>query len=299
MQISTFVGISLILWRKNFKYSPWFYALLVVHNTLRQNLFFHHAYSNVRNRVSYIRRNKKSKRAYYGNLAFGGRGPPYIVHGHRAFDATLGYPGEGWQQLSFATWNPRSLTYERFQYCKSLNYDVLALTELWRNQDRYQTRTKQLIVGEAKLIKKGPKKGQKRYPDDKAAGVAILLSSRMESKVMSFGSEGERVCWVRLRGPVYNLFIIAVYLPHRARVCPSQDDTLADVQTVLSKIPDRDCICMMGDINEQLQGNIKGITGKWTGGPQSRNSEKIVDFLRLNKLAAMNTFFKRVFLRVS
>ena len=65
---------------------------------------------------------------------------------------------------------------------------------------------------------KGPKKGRLVYPDDRASGVGILLSPRMEKKVLGFGSEGARVCWVRLSGPACNLFVLAVYMPHRGRV---------------------------------------------------------------------------------
>ena len=99
--------------------------------------------------------------------------------------------------------NTRSLTFERYNYCRSLGHDILALTELWRNQHRnvFQSRNKQFITSEQILIKEGPRAGQPRFPDDKAAGVAITLSARMAKKVMSFGSQGERVCWVHLRGP--------------------------------------------------------------------------------------------------
>ena len=55
----------------------------------------------------------------------------------RYFDATLGFPGEGpdkWSNkhdnLSMATWNTRSLSFERFNYCQGLGFDVLAITEL-------------------------------------------------------------------------------------------------------------------------------------------------------------------------
>ena len=73
---------------------------------------------------------------------------------------------------------------------------------------------------------------------------------------------------------------------------PSQSDTLTDIKTVLSKVPERDCVCLLGDFNEQLQGGVKGVTGKFTGGPPSANSEKLVDFLRLNKLIAVNTMYQ-------
>lgn len=138
---------------------------------------------------------------YYGNPAFGGRGPACILckgkrnraNSTRTFDSTKGFPGEGWAKLLAATWNCRSLTFERFEYCKSLGYDILALTELWRKQDKFLDSTNQFIVGQAKIQKKGKDKGKPRFPDDRAAGVGILLSARMQAKVMSSGSEGERV----------------------------------------------------------------------------------------------------------
>ena len=64
-----------------------------------------------------------------------------------------------------------------------------------------------------------------------------------------------------VRGSVRNFFIVATYLPHRGRVCPAQDDTLKDVQAVLNKVPQGDCVCLAGDFNEQLQANVQGVTG--------------------------------------
>ena len=191
-----------------------------------------------------------------------------------------------------ATWNCRSLTFERVQYCRSLGYDVLALTELWHNQKKFQSKDNSFIIAEPKIIKKGKRKGKVRFPKDRAAGVAIMLSDRAQKKVQDFGSEGERVCYVRLKGPVASIFIIAVYVPHRGRVAPCQDDTLKDVENVLRRVPQGDCVCLLGDFNEQLQGGIKGRTGKWVGGPKSKNADKIMDLLRLHELTAVNTLFQ-------
>ena len=192
-----------------------------------------------------------------------------------------------------AAWNTRSLTFERFEFCKKLNYDVLALTELWRTQENFQTTTKHFTVSEPIKVKApGSNKLINRFPNDKAAGVGILLSNTAEKKVESFGSEGERVCWVRLRGPACHLFIIAVYLPHRGRVSPCQEDTLQDLHKVLNKVPSRDCVVILGDFNEQLEANIQGATGEWTGGDPSKNSEKILEFMKMYDLRAANTFFE-------
>ena len=71
-----------------------------------------------------------------GNLAFGGRGSgvrwkKQSKNPLDKFNSTLGFPGEGWKFkfLSVTTWNTRSLTQERFSYCKNLGYDVLAITD--------------------------------------------------------------------------------------------------------------------------------------------------------------------------
>ena len=39
----------------------------------------------------------------------------------------------------------------------AMTSDILVITELWRNQSKYQTRRKQFIVSEPILIKKGPR----------------------------------------------------------------------------------------------------------------------------------------------
>ena len=122
--------------------------------------------------------------------------------------------------------------------------------------------------------------------------MGILLSARAQRKLLSFDSEGERVCYVRLKGPICNLSIIAVYMPHRGRVAPSQDDTIKDLETVLAKVPRGDCVCVLGDLNEQLEGGIKDRTGKWTAGPKSLNSDKIIQLMRLHELTAANTLFE-------
>ena len=217
------------------------------------------------------------------SLAFGGRGVG-LLHksngrkvAHVNFDQTKGFPGEGWSNrhsnFRIATWNTRSMSVERFDYCQSLSYDVLAVTELWRTGSKFQSNNKAFVVGEAKIDKETE---EVRFPKDRAAGVGILLSQAAEQKVLSFGSTGERVCFVRLEGPVCNLFIVATYLPHRGRVNPNQDDTIADLHEALKKALPNDCIVLLGDLNEQLGPNIQNRTGKWSGGQSSKNADKIL-----------------------
>ena len=99
---------------------------------------------------------KYGENQQFANPAFGGQGTGPAInikvgnklrsqnwrHLHAdgyTFNSTLDYPGEGWKRFNVATWNPRSLTEERFKYCQTLGHDVLALTELWRHQSKFQS----------------------------------------------------------------------------------------------------------------------------------------------------------------
>ena len=69
-------------------------------------------------------------------------------------------------------------------------------------------------------------------------------------------------------------------MSHRGRVDPSQDDTLKDLETVLIKVLKGDCVCVLGDLNEQLESSVKGCTGnKCTADAKSPNSDKIIELM--------------------
>ena len=54
-----------------------------------------------------------------------------------------------------------------------------------------------------------------------------MLSPKMAQKILEKGHVGTRIAWVRLKGPVCNLFYIVVYIPHKGRVTkPRAEDTI-------------------------------------------------------------------------
>ena len=75
--------------------------------------------------------------------------------------------------------------------------------------------------------------GEPKYPKYPVAGVGILLSERTTQKYMSHGSPCNRITWVRLKGAVTNIFVVDVYLPHRARGKPAQEDTIEELIKLL------------------------------------------------------------------
>ena len=117
-------------------------------------------------------------------------------------------------------WNPWGYSKERHDYSKSLNIDILGLGELHNKHDCKEFESKRWIRSEV------AEKDKQGNCNDPAAGVAILLSPRMAERVMAQGRVGARIVWVRLKGPICNLFVIVVYIPHKGRTNPSALDTI-------------------------------------------------------------------------
>ena len=189
------------------------------------------------------------------------------------------------------TWNTRSLTVERYDYCKNMGYDVLAVTEMWRTQDKFTNHTNEFTVSATTKDKHGNLKNEK----DPAAGAGILLSPRAQQKFMGAGNNGsERIYWVRLKGPVCNLFVVAVYMPHSKRVQPSQSDTIKELDIICKQAKQGDCIIIMGDLNVQLPANKQGSTGKHVCAQEdSEEANAVLSFMRCHDLFAVNTKFRK------
>ena len=134
-------------------------------------------------------------------------------------------------------------------------YDILGLTELHNKQRQEQYKGKRWIPSELANEQDGK-------CVDPAAGVAIMLSAHMTDLVMARGCIGTRIAWLRLEGPVCNMFFIVTYIPHKGRQSPSAEDTIAQVSTLMGTVHSSDCIVLCGDFNCQLQRHVKNYTDK-------------------------------------
>ena len=118
-------------------------------------------------------------------------------------------------QILIGCWNCWSLSQERYNYCNSLQYDILGLTELHNTQAKKQYQGRRWVCSAHAETKDDGKNS------DPAAGVAIMLSDRIANKVIDEGHVGTRIAWVRIQGPVCNIFYIVVYprrVPERCRL---------------------------------------------------------------------------------
>ena len=72
-------------------------------------------------------------------------------------------------QALIGIWNCGSLSNERHQYCKALNYDILGLTELHNAQTKFQ--------GRRWICSAAAETNEQGKSTDPAAGVAVMLSA--------------------------------------------------------------------------------------------------------------------------
>ena len=194
--------------------------------------------------------------------------------------------------VKMACWNPWGLCNERLNYCKSMDLDVLGLTELHNVQNKKAWKKKYWITSaDAEVDEQGKCM-------DPASGVTILLSQRFSSKVLAQGSVGSRIVWVRLEGPVCPLFIVCAYIPHKYRkTTPLAADTISQLDDLLAnckKLKPGDCSIVMGDLNCELQRNVQGLTGRWfmNTRPDDGHSDAILSVMRSHDLFAVDSLFR-------
>ena len=100
------------------------------------------------------------------------------------------------EKVRLATWNCGGLSFTQSELCSELGYDVLGLTE---THDKGSLSTNRCFI-----------KGDAAPKEDAYAGVALLLSDRMDKCVINSGSRGARIVFARFRVAPCNLFVVGV-----------------------------------------------------------------------------------------
>ena len=71
--------------------------------------------------------------------------------------------------------------------------------------------------------------------------------------------------WVRISGPVCNVFFVTTYIPHKYRTGPQASDIIEELVSLLwsKHVCKNDCVIIVGDLNCQLRRNAQGYI-PWT-----------------------------------
>ena len=179
--------------------------------------------------------------------------------------------------LSMATWNCGGLSKVKKDILMKSNLDIVCLTETheWRDQDP------SVIYSDA------PAKS------DKFSGTALIVNRRLSSYIITSGSVGSRIVYCRLRGNSCNIFIVGVYIPQKLRKKPDQADTYAQLEALLLKVQQRDCIVLMGDFNSRLPRDSDGRVGHWCIHKRSDSGgDRLLDIMQKTSLRCISTYFQ-------
>ena len=101
-----------------------------------------------------------------------------------------------------------------------LQYDILGLTELCIHNLQKQKRTRNRTWVYSAPAEK--KEGKSTSP---VAGVAIMLSNRMDDKLLDKGHAGTFIAWVHVKGSVCNIFYIVTYINLKVRTWSEHSST--------------------------------------------------------------------------
>lgn len=125
------------------------------------------------------------------------------------------------------------------------------------------------------------------------AGVGILISPQLMSKVVKRVHISSRVIIVRLTLPEEKILaIVQVYGPNTDS---EYGDFLLKLEDGLSKLSPTDSVILMGDFNAHVGSDHhawSNVIGEYGDPDVNKSGEKLLDFCESNSLSIMNTFFE-------
>jgi exonuclease III len=193
--------------------------------------------------------------------------------------------------LRIATWNVRSgSTAEARQLIAAemarLNIDVLAITEL---RMKGNGKSEIPIPGTDESITCFHSGGDKHE-----FGVGFFVRRWIKATVASFTPVNERICHLQLYGTI-KVNIICAYAPTEVSIDCNKDKFYDDLQLFCDRVPKRDIMIVLGDMNAHLGSNRTGwetVLGKYTRGMVNDNGTRLLSFACNNNLRITNTFFR-------
>ena len=148
--------------------------------------------------------------------------------------------------VTVASWNMAGINQLKLDQVDALGYDVVALPESRGSHKEMESDRMVCCDSVAPGV-------------DRGGGVLIRLSHRASRAVIARGACGHRIAWVRLRGMLQNIFIIAVYVPYRSkREPPFQEDVLSELGAAVKSLPcASDMVVVLGDFNARLARGVQ------------------------------------------
>jgi len=188
------------------------------------------------------------------------------------------------------TWNVRTLreTGRCAQAVKELRHYKLTILGICETRWNTFGETK-LQTGETLLYS-----GKENENDPHQAGVALLLSKEAMHSLMEWEPVSDRTIRARLDSRFQEVTIIMCYAPTNAAGDGEKEQFYNQLQSVLDKIPKRDMLILMGDMNAKVgQDNNRRENEMGTHGIGDMNEigELLADLCTVNELVIGGTLF--------
>ncbi|XP_012553302.2 LINE-1 reverse transcriptase homolog [Bombyx mori] len=126
-------------------------------------------------------------------------------------------------------------------------------------------------------------------------GVAIVIPKGINDCVMGYESVSDRVLSIRIKAAPINLDIIQVYAPTSSSSDKDLEDFYCDLENTMSKIPNRELLIVMGDLNSKIGANANQLSqtaGKFGLGQRNERGERLLEFAADHNLVICNSFFQ-------
>uniref|UniRef100_A0A0L8GNS1 Endonuclease/exonuclease/phosphatase domain-containing protein n=1 Tax=Octopus bimaculoides TaxID=37653 RepID=A0A0L8GNS1_OCTBM len=146
-----------------------------------------------------------------------------------------------------------------------------------------------LVTGEILLYS-----GKDNEEDHHEAGVALLLPKEAARSLMEWEPVSDRIIMARFKSRFQQVSIIMCYAPTNNAEEDTKDVFYSQLQTVVDRIPRRDMLILMGDMNAKVGSDNSGrerVMGRNGLGVMNENGELLDDFCAVNELAIGGTLF--------
>ena len=133
--------------------------------------------------------------------------------------------------------------------------------------------------------------------DGRRNGAGIVLDPELKKGVLSVSRESDRLIWIKMEINKVAVNVVSAYTPQQGCDEEEEKEEFWDLMDeVMGKIPGNEIVWLGGNLNGHIgQGNagVEEITGKVGSSERNATGEKIVDFAMRNKIAILNTYFKK------
>ena len=165
---------------------------------------------------------------------------------------------------------------------QEINWDIIGLSEVRRTGESIED-YKDYI-----LYYKGQTPGM--------YGVGFMIKKHLVDKIEEFVGISERIAIlnIKLASHKDKWSIIQVYAPTEQATKEKTDSFYEDLQNAIQKAHKK--VIVMGDFNGKIGEQLPGeehIIGKHGYGKRSKNGDRLISFALENKLAILNSFFKK------